>query len=85
MAKKVFQTPDGSLVAYGLCCQHLWAQAALRYYAVFRPGEEQCDYYCESCFENFQHNLPVPLGRCCVNCAKELRAKHFLIQEIELS
>ncbi len=82
---KLMRTPDGTLVPYGFFCDHLWTETGLRYYAVFRAGEEQPDCYCEFCYERLLQNRPVPAGPCCLHCVKKLLARHILIREVEAS
>ena len=85
MARQLIRTSDGTLVPFGLSCAHLWQNVGLGYFAVFQPGEEQPDYYCEECYDRLLENQPVTLDRCCMYCAKELLARHILLGEVESS
>ena len=85
MANKLVRTRDGTLVPYGVFCNHLWFETGLHYYAVFQPGEEQPDCYCEECYERLQQGHQMRLGRCCLYCAREVLARHILVGEVEAS
>lgn len=85
MTKRLMRGGDGTLVPYGLTCDHLWREIGLGYYSVFLPGEEQANCYCEKCFERLLLGQQVCVCPCCLCCAKALLANHHLIKEVEAS
>ena len=84
MAQRLIRTEDGSVVAYGFCCFHLYMDRGLGYYAVFRPGEEQADYFCEHCFSRLSKNEMIAVERCCPCCVSQILACHHLLYELEM-
>ena len=84
MLQRLIRKEDGSVVVYGLCCRHLWMGTGLDYYTVFRPGEEQADYFCEYCFNRLSIYETIAMERCCPCCVSWMLASHRLIDEIEM-
>ena len=84
MAQRLIRTKDRRVVAYGFCCFHLCVDEGLGYYAVFRPGEEQADYFCEHCFSRLSQNETIAVDRCCPCCVGRILASHRLIYELEM-
>ncbi len=84
VAQRLIRTGNGSVVAYGLCCRHLSMDTDLGYYAVFRPGEEQADYFCKHCFSRLSKNETIAVERCCPCCVSQILASHRLLYELEM-